>query len=318
MSTTAELVKNTPNIKKKPSFWKRLMSQKALMLMSIPFLIYILVFAYVPLYGWIMAFQNYKLGSSMLSSEWVGLANFKELFSDDNFLRVIRNTLAMSFINLIFGFVSSIALAIMLNEVRKIAFKRVVQTVSYLPHFLSWVVAANLIMNMLSIDGVVNKVLVSLHLIKEPVMWLSEQNYFWWIIGASNVWKEIGWSAIIYLAAITMIDPSLYEAASIDGAGRFRRIWHITLPGIKPIIAILMIMSIGHILDAGFEQQYLLQTPMVVDYSETIDIFVLKYGINMSRFSFATAAGIFKTVISVVLLLAANRAAKRMGQERLF
>ncbi|MNB87974.1 putative multiple-sugar transport system permease YteP [compost metagenome] len=318
MSTTAELVKNTPSIKKKPSFWKRLMSQKALMLMSIPFLIYILVFAYVPLYGWIMAFQNYKLGSSMLSSEWVGLANFKELFSDDNFLRVIRNTLAMSFINLIFGFVSSIALAIMLNEVRKIAFKRVVQTVSYLPHFLSWVVAANLIMNMLSIDGVVNKVLVSLHLIKEPVLWLSEQHYFWWIIGASNVWKEIGWSAIIYLAAITMIDPSLYEAASIDGAGRFRRIWHITLPGIKPIIAILMIMSIGHILDAGFEQQYLLQTPMVVDYSETIDIFVLKYGINMSRFSFATAAGIFKTVISVVLLLAANRAAKRMGQERLF
>ncbi|WP_019910811.1 ABC transporter permease [Paenibacillus sp. HW567] len=318
MSATAELANNQPVLRKKPSKWRKLRSQKALMVMSIPFLIYVIIFAYVPLYGWIMAFQNYKLGSSMLHNEWVGLANFRELFQDDNFLRVIRNTLAMSTINLVFGFVSSITLAIMLNEVRKLLFKRVVQTISYLPHFLSWVVAANLIMNVLSIDGVVNKVLVSLHLVKEPVMWLSEQHYFWWIIGASNVWKEIGWSAIIYLAAMTMIDPSLYEAASIDGAGRFRKIRHITLPGISSIIVILLIMNIGHILDAGFEQQYLLQTPMVVDYAETIDIFVLKYGINLSRFSFATAAGIFKTVISVILLLAANRMSKRLGQERLF
>lgn len=318
MSATAELANNQPVIRKKPSKWRKLRTQKALMAMSIPFLIYVIIFAYVPLYGWIMAFQNYKLGSSMLNNKWVGLANFRELFQDDNFLRVIRNTLAMSTINLVFGFVSSILLAIMLNEVRKVLFKRVVQTISYLPHFLSWVVAANLIMNVLSIDGVVNKVLVSLHLVKEPVMWLSEQHYFWWIIGASNVWKEIGWSAIIYLAAMTMIDPSLYEAASIDGAGRFRKIRHITLPGISSIIVILLIMNIGHILDAGFEQQYLLQTPMVVDYAETIDIFVLKYGINLSRFSFATAAGIFKTVISVILLLAANRMSKRLGQERLF
>lgn len=300
------------------SWWKKLKSQKMLMLMSVPFLIYVIIFAYVPLYGWMMAFQNYKPGSSMLNNSWVGWKNFAELFQDDSFLRVIRNTLAMSVINLVFGFVSSITLALMLNEVRKMLFKRVVQTISYLPHFISWVVAANLIMNMLSIDGIVNQVLVKLHIIKEPIMWLSEQYYFWWIIGASNVWKEIGWSAIIYLAAMAMIDPSLYEAASIDGAGRFRKIFSITLPGIRSIIIILLIMNIGHILDAGFEQQYLLQTPMVVDYSETIDIFVLKYGINLSRFSFATAAGIFKTVISVILLLAANRMAKRMGQERLF
>lgn len=318
MSVTVERVKEHAEIKKSPRKWSRLRSQKALMVMSIPFVVYVIIFAYVPLYGWMMAFQNYKLGSAMLDNEWVGLANFRELFQDENFIRVIRNTLAMSLINLMFGFVSSIGLALMLNEVRKIMFKRVVQTVSYLPHFLSWVVAANLIMNVLSIDGAVNKLLVSLHIIKEPIMWLSEQHYFWWIIGASNVWKEIGWSAIIYLAAMTSIDPSLYEAASIDGAGRFRKIRHITLPGIRSIIVILLIMNIGHLLDAGFEQQYLLQTPMVVDFSETIDIFVLKYGINLSRFSFATAAGIFKTLISVVLLLAANRMAKRMGQERLF
>ncbi|MCZ8520866.1 MULTISPECIES: ABC transporter permease [Paenibacillus] len=320
MAVPPEALRAKPSAARAPSreLWKKIKTQKMLMLMSIPFVIYVLIFSYVPLWGWLMAFQNYKLGSSVLHNEWVGLDHFRELFRDDAFLRVMRNTLAMSLINLVLGFASSILLALMLNELRSILFKRVVQTISYLPHFISWVVAANLIMNMLSIEGIVNTVLVKLHFIEEPVLWLSEGGYFWWIIGLSNVWKEIGWSAIIYLAAMTTIDPSLYEAAGIDGAGRFRKMMHITLPGIRPMIIVLLIMSIGHILDAGFEQQYLLQTPMVVDYAETIDIFVLKYGINLSRFSFATAAGIFKSVISILLLIAANRMARRMGQERLF
>lgn len=292
--------------------------QWLLMAMSIPFVAFVLIFSYVPLWGWLMAFQDYKLGKPLLENSWVGFRHFQELFQDESFIRVIRNTLAMSVINLVFGFVSAILLAVMLNELRSLLFKRFVQTISYLPHFISWVVAANLIMNMLSIDGLLNRLLVSLHVINEPIMWLSKGEYFWWIIGASNVWKEVGWSAIIYLAAMAMINPSLYEAASIDGAGRLRKIIHITLPGIRPIIVILLIMSIGHILDAGFEQQYLLQTPMVVDHAETIDIFVLKYGINLSRFSFATAAGIFKSLISVLLLVGANRLAKRLGEERLF
>jgi putative aldouronate transport system permease protein len=318
MNTAQEVVADQRAVRKTRSIWKLAKQQRILMLMSIPFVLYVVLFNYVPLWGWLMAFQHYKLGIPILDNQWVGLEHFRELFRDDSFLRVLRNTLGMSVINLSFGFCSSILLAIMLNELRGILFKRVVQTISYLPHFISWVVAANLIMNMLSIDGIVNTVLLKLHIINDPVLWLSKGEYFWWIIGASNVWKEVGWSAIIYLAAMTMIDPSLYEAASIDGAGRFRKIMHITLPGIRPIIIILLIMSIGHILDAGFEQQYLLQTPMVVDQAETIDIFVLKYGINLSRYSFATAAGIFKTLISVILLVAANRMAKQMGQERLF
>jgi putative aldouronate transport system permease protein len=297
---------------------KRLRRQKALLLMSIPFVIYVIVFNYSPLWGWLMAFQKYKLGSNIMNNEWVGLKYFRELFQDDMFMNVLRNTLAMSLINLVFGFVSSITLALMLNEVCKIFFKRLVQTISYLPHFISWVVAANLIMTIFSLDGIVNAVLTKLHLISEPILLMSEPKAFWWMIGVSNVWKEVGWNAIIYLAAMAMINPSLYEAAEMDGAGRFRKMWSITLPSMLPLIVILLIMNIGRILDAGFEQQYLLMNTMVNEYAETIDIFVLKYGINLSRYSFATAAGIFKSVISIILLIMANQFAKRMGQSRLY
>jgi putative aldouronate transport system permease protein len=298
-------------------YWKKVSTQKALMLMSFPFVIYVIVFAYVPIWGWLMAFQNYKLGIGMFSQQWVGLEHFKSLFVDDAFIRVMRNTLAMSIINLVLGFTTAIGLAILLNEFRSLLFKRAVQTISYLPHFISWTVGASLVLTMLSLDGPVNTLLVSLHIIDQPVMWMGIPHFFWGIIGLSNVWKEVGWNAIIYLAAMATINPSLYEAASIDGASRIRRIVHITLPGIRPIIVILMIMSIGHILDAGFEQQYLLQNGLVTDYSETIDIFVLKYGFSLGQFSFATAAGIFKTVVSIILLFGANSAAKRLGQERL-
>jgi putative aldouronate transport system permease protein len=298
-------------------FWKRVNSQKALMLMSFPFVIYVIIFAYVPIWGWLMAFQNYKLGTSMFSQEWVGFDNFINLFSDDAFIRVLRNTLAMSIINLVLGFVAAIGLALLLNELRRIFFKRFVQTISYLPHFISWTVGASLVLTMLSIDGPVNALLTSLHIMDEPVMWLGIPDYFWAIIGLTSVWKEVGWSAILYLAAMSTINPSLYEAANIDGASRLQRIVHVTLPGIRPIIVILLIMSIGHILDAGFEQQYLLQNGLVMDYSETIEIFVLKYGFNLGQFSFATAAGIFKSVVSVVLLFGANYLAKKLGEERL-
>ncbi|MEW9700835.1 ABC transporter permease [Paenibacillus sp. SI8] len=318
LTTERAAIKPKPKPLSAGAAFRRLKHQKLLLLMSVPFVIYVIIFNYLPLWGWLMAFQNYKLGSNILNNEWVGLAQFKELFQDDAFIRIMRNTLAMSVISLVFGFVSSVGLALLLNEVRRMFFKRLVQTISYLPHFISWVVAANLIITMLSLDGVVNGLLMKLHLIKEPILLLSNPHAFWWVIGASNVWKEVGWSAIIYLAAMSMIDPALYEAASIDGAGRFRKMWSITLPGIRPIIMILLIMSIGHILDAGFEQQYLLQNSMVTDFSETIDIFVLKYGINLSRYSFATAAGIFKSVISIALLMMANQAAKRLGQERLY
>ncbi|MFC5986774.1 ABC transporter permease [Marinicrinis lubricantis] len=287
--------------------------------MSVPFLIWLFIFKYVPLWGWTIAFQDYKPAKSFMDQAWVGLKHFQFLFQDEHFFRVLRNTLAMSFINLVLGFTTAIALAILLNELRRVVFKRVVQTISYLPHFISWVVAASIISNVLSADGgILNELLMWLGFINEPILWLGKGEYFWGILGASEVWKNVGWNTIIYLAAMTMIDPAQYEAAEIDGAGRFQRIWHITLPGLRPVIVILLIMNIGQLLESGFEPQYLLGNGMNVKYSENLDIFVLKYGISMGNFSLSIAAGMFKTIISFILLFSANSLAKRLGQERLF
>lgn len=298
--------------------WKTIKAQKQLIFMSVPIAIYLIIFNYVPVWGWLMAFQNYRPALPFAKQEWVGFQQFRFLFQDDTFMLVLRNTIAMSFINLVLGFVTAIVLALLINEIKVKVFKRTVQTISYLPHFLSWVIAAGIVATSLSVDdGIVNVILMKLHLIDEPIMWLSEGKYFWGIVGAANVWKEVGWNTIIYLAAITSIDPSLYEAASIDGASRLKKMRYVTLPGIKATFVILLIMNIGHILDAGFEVQYLLGNGLVVDWSQTIDIFVLKYGISMGNYSLATAAGIFKTIVSVILVFVANNIAKRLGEERL-
>lgn len=289
--------------------------------MSVPFVIWIFIFKYLPLWGWTIAFQHYRPNiHSIFGQEWVGWQQFKFLFADDSFIRVMRNTLAMAIIKLVLGFVTAIGLAILLNELRLVLFKRFVQTISYLPHFISWVVASNLIMTVLSIDkdGIVNQLLMWLGIIHEPILWLGVGHYFWGILGVSEVWKDVGWNTIVYLAAMTMIDPAQYEAAEIDGASRFQRILRITLPGLKPVIIILLIMNLGSILETGFEPQYLMGNGMNLDYSENLEIFVLKYGISMGNFSLATAAGMFKTVVSFVLLFSANSLAKRMGEERLF
>ncbi|RUS45166.1 sugar ABC transporter permease [Cohnella sp. AR92] len=302
------------------TFWQRFVSQGQLILMSVPMLIYVIIFAYVPLWGWLMAFQQYKpRGGSIFSQQWVGLDQFKFLFMDEGFTRVLRNTIAMSVISLVLSFITAIGFAILLQEIKRSFFKRWIQTISYLPHFLSWVIVTGIVATSLSTeDGIVNIVLMKLHLIDSPILWLGEGKYFWGIVGASNVWKEVGWNAIIYLAAISAIDPSLYEAAEMDGASRYRKIWHITLPGIKPVIIILLIMNLGWILNGGgFEVQYFLGNGQVVDWSETIDIFVLKYGLRIGNYSLGTAAGIFKTVVSIVLLFMANSIAKRLGEERL-
>lgn len=306
------------SIEPKSSFLKRMRSQKQLMLMSLPMLLYVFLFSYYPLWGWTQAFQNFKPALSFSHQEWVGLKQFKFLFRDDTFLLVLRNTVAMSFINLVLGFVTAIVFAILLNEIKTKLYKRAIQTISYLPHFLSWIIVTGLVANALSVDGgIINVVLMKLGFIHEPIMWLSKPHYFWGIVGASHVWKEIGWNTIIYLAAITSIDPSLYEAAEIDGANRYRKMLNITLPGIKSIVIILVIMNLGWIMDAGFEVQYFLGNGVVVDWSQTIDIFVLKYGIQIGNYSLATAAGIFKTVVSVALIFAANTIAKRFGEDRL-
>ena len=298
---------------------KQLKSQRTLIIMAIPFVIYAIIFCYVPLGGWLMAFQNYKPKNGLFNSEFVGLKKFEMLFSNDVFLKVIRNTLAMGVINLVLGTVCAIIFAILLSEVRSKNAKKFVQTVSYLPHFLSWVIVTGIVFDVLSMEnGIINQLLVAIGILEQPINWLAYPKYFWWIVGFANVWKETGWNSIIYLAAITSISPDLYEAAAIDGAGRLNRIWNITLPGLKPTIFILLIMNIGNVLNAGFEVQYLLGNGLVQSVSQTIDIYVLKYGISQGDYSIGTAAGIFKSLVSIILIVIANKSAKAMGEEHLF
>jgi putative aldouronate transport system permease protein len=300
-------------------FFRQAGKQKALIFLSIPIMGYILFFNYLPLWGWIMAFQNYKPAKGFFTSEWVGLEQFARLFGDDRFYLVLRNTLAMSLLNLVSGTVACIFLAIVLSEVKTVVFKRSVQTISYLPFFVSWVVAANIVITFLSPDGgVFNDLLMALGVLEKPVMFLGKEQYFWVIVALSNVWKNTGYGAIVYLSAITSIDPMLYESAQIDGATRLQRIWHITLPGILPTVVVLLIINIGGILNNGFEQQMLLGNPLVLNASEVLDLYVLRYGISLQRYSFSVAAGMFKSVISVILILSANGLAKKLRMTRLF
>ena len=298
--------------------WKEIKRQKFLLFWAAVFVIYGIIFYYVPLGGWLMAFQNYKPKDGLLHSKFVGLDKFAFLFGDDTFIKVIRNTLAMGVLNLVTSFVMAILFAILLNEIRSIIGKKTVQTISYLPHFLSWIIVTGILHDALSTSGIVNEVLLKLNIIDSAVNFFAHKAYFWPIVAFANVWKETGWNAIIYLSAITSIDPCLYEAAAIDGAGRWAKIKYITLPGIRPTIMILLLMNIGNVLNAGFEVQYLLGNGLVKSVSDTIDIYVLTWGISQNDYSLGTAAGIFKSAVSIILIVIANSIAKRTGEERLF
>ncbi len=311
----------------KKGFFSTLGKQWQLMLMSVPMLLYVLLFNYAPMWGWINAFKDISKERGTLQSfldgtgaDWYGFKNFTDLFdplSKPTFMESIRNTIAMSIINLVFGTVSAILLALLLNEVRNKAFKRTVQTVTYLPHFLSMVIVVGIAKIIFSNDGVITQLLHGMGFAPREVDWLGKKEYFWWIVGVVNVWKEVGWGTIIYISAMTGIDPSLYEAAAIDGAGRFQRILHVTLPGIKSTFIILLIMNIGHLLDTGFEIQYLLGPEIINEVRYTIDLYVLDYGTQKTNIGLATAAGIFKSVIAVILLTGANFIAKRLGEDSL-
>lgn len=305
---------------KKKGFFRSLGQQWQLALMSVPMLLYVLLFNYGPMWGWSYAFRDYnnrKLVAKGITP-FIGWDNFKWIFGRNDFYEVVRNTFAMSIINLVFGTVTAILLAVSLNEVRHTRFKRTVQTVTYLPHFLSMVIVVSMAQNIFASDGPVNGLFMGMGLMKTPTFWLGEGKYFWWLVGVIHVWKEVGWNTIIYISAMTAIDPNLYEAAAIDGAGRFQRIMHVTLPGIKSTFVILLIMNIGNLMNAGFEIQYLLGNGLTADFSRTIDIFALEYGTQKMNFGVATAAGMFKTVVAVVLLVGANFIAKRLGEDTLF
>jgi putative aldouronate transport system permease protein len=295
--------------------WKRFLTQWQVQLMIFPALIFILVFNYLPMYGVLMAFQDYSLFKGFFGSEWVGLKHFDAFFNSPDFFRVIRNTIVISLLKLVIGFPAPIVLALMLNEVRNMVFKRVIQTVSYLPHFLSWVIVSGFTISLLSVDnGSLNILLKSLGLIDKPINFLSLPEYFWGIIVTTNLWKEMGFATIVYLAAIAGVDQSMYEAASIDGANKFKQIFLVTLPSIVPVILIFLILNIGGLLNAGFDDLLLLgSSPMLRDVASVIDTYSYRVGIINNRYSYATAVGLFKAIISVGLLTMANFMARRAG-----
>jgi putative aldouronate transport system permease protein len=265
-----------------------------------------------------MAFQDYKPHLGWFGSEWVGLKHFRELFKAPMFYRALQNTLGMSIMGLVFGFFTSIGFAVLLNELRFLPFKRFTQTVSYLPHFVSWVVVANIISSFLSISGPMNEILISLKIVGSPTNIMIKVEYFWWLVTISDIWKEMGWGAIIYLAAMSGIDAQIYEAAEIDGVTRFQKIWHVTLPGIRGTIIILLIMSVGNIINIGFERQFLLGNAITAPKALVLDKYALDYGIGLFRYSYGTAIGIFKSVVSIFMLFIANYLAKKSGTGRIF
>lgn len=306
---------------KKKTFSKRLIEQRQLIILVLPFMLFVLVFNYFPIWGWIMAFEKFQPGpgKGIFGSPFVGIANFVEVFSDANFLSAIKNTLSTSILKIVTGFLSAILLAVLLNEVKPIRFKRAVQTISYLPYFVSWVVAVNIVYMALSpMDGIVNVMLTKLGLIKDPVAFMGEPKYFYGIVALSNVWKNVGWNAIIYLAAMTGIDPELYEAASIDGAGRIRKIFAVTLPSIMSTIKILLVLNIGNLMNSGFEQVYLLSNPSNIDASRTIDVYIYTYALKSGRLSYGTAIGIFNSTVAIMLILISNAISKKIDGYGIF
>lgn len=290
-------------------------------------LAFLLVFNYLPMFGILMAFKNYNILmgiSGIFTSEWVGVKYFLEFFHHYNVKTLIVNTLAISFLKVVFAFPAPILFAVMLNEVRHAAFKRTVQTVSYLPHFISWVVVSGILFSLFNGNsGIVNELLLAAGLIDAPLKLLTDPNSFWALAVSTAIWKEFGWWTIIFLAAISGIDPSLYEAAEMDGAGRIQRIWHVTLPGIKGAAVVVLILSIGNMLGGGtvgsnFEQSYLLGNALNSERSEIIQTYAFKSGLAQGRYAYATAIDLMQSAISVCLVLVSNYVARRATGSGLF
>ena len=304
------------------SWLNQIKKNRCLLLMLFPVLLYFIVFCYIPMFGNIMAFEDYSVGKGFLHSEWVGFRWFREFFSSVYFGRLIKNTLLISIYSLIIGFPIPIIFALLLNEIKDGPFKRVTQTISYLPHFISVVVVVGLLFNFLSpIDGVVNVLLKSMG--KDAINFMSEPGWFRTLYIGSNIWQNFGWDSIIYLAALSSVDPQLYEAAQIDGATRLQRIFYITLPCIKSTIVVVLIMTMGNLFGGGlsgsnFEQCYLLGNNVNADTSTIIQTYVFDVGLAQGRYAYATAVGLIQSVISLVLIFASNFVSKKLAGSGLF
>lgn len=291
-----------------------------LQLMVLPALLTLLIFNYLPMFGIIIAFRDYNVLHGLLGGSWVGFEHFREFFSDARFQSALRNTLAMSSIKLIATFLAPVAFALILNELPFARFKKWTQTLTTLPHFLSYVIIATLTMIFLDPKGIINNLFMTIGIIDKPIEFLSEAKYFWALGAGLDLWQETGWGAIIYLAAIAGINTEIYEAAKVDGAGRLRTIWHINLPAIKGTIMVLLILNIGSIMYGGsnFNQSYLLGNVFNRDTSYVLGYYTLDNGLMQMRYAFATAVDLFQSCISLVLLLAANWAAKRINGSNIF
>ncbi|MFD0673260.1 ABC transporter permease [Cohnella sp. GCM10027633] len=318
----AKVVTATPPAvpgKRNVSIWTKMRKQHQLLLMSVPFVLIVMLFSFGPLWGWIMAFQKYKVAKGLWDSPFVGFDNFKLLFEDPQFFNALRNTVVMGGLNLAVGFVGAIALALLLNEIRNRFFKRTIQTITYIPHFVSWVVIANIFATLLSPDGgVVNALLLKLGLIDDPLYFMGNPDWFWWIHTIANFWKELGWNTIIYLAVLAGLNPEHYEAAEVDGARRWHKMRYISLPGLMPTAVLLLIMSVGWIIQSGYESQFLLGNPVVIERSEVLDLYALKYSTSIGDYSYGVAVSMFKSIVSIIMVVAVNFIAYRTTRNRLF
>ena len=304
-------------MKKKYSTWKQYKKCKYLFLMFIPVILYFVIFCYVPMYGVIISFQDYYPRLGITGSEWVGFKHFEKLFTGRYFFPVLRNTLIISIGKLLFGFPAPIILCLLLNEVRSLKFKKVVQTISYLPHFISWVVLASIVQTILSpSSGVVNYIIQLLG--GEPIFFMGSSDWFRKVIVGSSIWRDTGWQTVVFMAAILSIDPQLYEAADLDGAGRFQKMIYVTLPCIAPTIIIIFIMATGNVIQDDFDQIYNMLNAKVMDVGDVIGTYTYRMGIEKMNFSYATAVGLFKNVVSLILVTFTNAFSRKLSGSSLW
>ncbi|KQO17246.1 ABC transporter permease [Paenibacillus sp. Leaf72] len=304
-------------VSRRSEWLRELIKDKWMYAMLLPGVLFFIIFKYVPMYGVIIAFQDYQPFQGVLGSSWAGLKHFERFFSEPQFWQLFRNTLLLAVYNIVFFFPLPIVLALMLNEVRVERFKRFVQTMIYIPHFVSWVVVVGVFYIILTTEGgIINEMLFALT--GHKIAFLLEPSWFRTIIMSQSIWKEVGWGTIIFLAALSGVDVQLYEAARMDGANRLRQLWHITLPAIRSTIVILLILRLGTFLDSGFEHIFLMLAPTNRDVGEVFDTYVYVKGLTQAQYSYSAAVGLFKSFIGLILVLGANWMAKKFGQEGVY
>ena len=304
--------------KTKNPFLKSLVRQKEIWLLCVPIVAWVLVFCYYPMYGLTMAFVNYVPGKEIWQCKFVGLKYITDFLSKPIFIQLLRNTLAMSTLGITIGFICPILFAFMLSEIGHIKTKKFVQTASYLPHFISWVVAGSMIKSILGADGVLNDLLISLGFNKDKIMFLQTPDWYWSIYTVANIWKGLGWSTIIYLSAMSGVDEELYQSGAIDGLGRLGMARHITLPTIMPTIVLLWIMGVGGILSAGFEQHLIIGNPLTQNRWDVIDTYAYRFGVQQGYYSIGTAVSLLKSVVGFGLVLITNAIARKVNDVALF